>query len=58
MDVHEIKISEELDALDALEKEKKEWMVQWNLRRDVVMASLNSFREDIRQMRLDLGGQE
>ena len=58
MDVHELRIAEALDDLDALEKEKATWLEDWKLRRQVVMASLNSFREDIRQMRLDEQVQE
>ena len=53
MDMRELRIAEALDDLDALEKEKATWLEDWKLRKQVVMASLNSFREDIRQMRLD-----
>jgi hypothetical protein len=46
------RIAEALDDLDRIDEERKEWIRDWRLRREIVVAGLNSFRDDERQMRL------
>lgn len=47
------RISDALDAIDALELERKLWLEDWKRRMESARGSLNMFREDVRQMRLD-----
>ena len=48
-----IKIAEALDALDAHDKVKDEWMDGWKKQREILRADLASFRQDVNQMRLE-----
>lgn len=47
------RLTETLDALDLLDRERADWMAAWKQRRAILEADLASFREDVRQMRLD-----
>jgi hypothetical protein len=46
------RIAEALDDLDRIDEERKEWIRDWRLRREIIVAGLISFRDDERQMRL------
>lgn len=42
-----------LDALDAHDRAKKDWLAEWKKEREILAADLRSFRTDAHQMRLD-----
>lgn len=42
-----------LDALDAHDQSRKDWLAEWKKEREILAADLRSFRTDAHTMRLD-----
>lgn len=42
-----------LDALEAHDQAKKDWLAEWKKEHEILRADLRSFRTDAHQMRLD-----